>query len=190
MGRKDAPTENKAVTATHSGERVSSKAQEQLGKEATRIGYPLILKAVLAWCRECALCAIRMSCFRVSDSAQEAQQAFGIRMCTRKRFLEHPRHIDFRCLVTSTANHSSGRTRMQLQRRHQNCRGVAVPWDGCQRRKDLGMKVRARAGRRSGYQCGHSGFLMDQDGSLYFIEMNTAFSRAPGDGIGDGRRFD
>jgi len=33
--------------------------------------------------------------------------------------------------------------------------------------------------RRSVYQRGTVEFLMDEDGSMYFIEMNTAFSRDP-----------
>src|SRR6202007_228459 len=61
-----------------------------------------------------------------------------------------------------------------IQRRHQKLiEESPSPGVEAKRRKELGAKV-VRALEKIGYtNAGTVEFLMDQDGSLYFIEMNT-----------------
>jgi acetyl-CoA carboxylase biotin carboxylase subunit len=67
-----------------------------------------------------------------------------------------------------------GERECSIQRRHQKLiEESPSPGMDAKRRKELGMKV-VRALEKIGYtNAGTVEFLMDQDGSIYFIEMNT-----------------
>src|SRR5258708_6964587 len=74
--------------------------EEQLGKEASRIGYPLILKAVAGGGgRGMRIVRNQSELLAAYQTARsEAQQAFGNPDVYAERFLEHPRHIEFQVL--------------------------------------------------------------------------------------------
>src|SRR6267154_960533 len=153
------------------------EGEEQLGKEANRIGYPLILKAVAGGGGR-GMRVVRnqnelLSAYQTARS--EAQQAFGNPDVYAERFLEHPRHIEFQVLGDQHGKIIHlGERECSIQRRHQKLiEESPSPGMDAKRRKDLGMKV-VRALEKIGYtNAGTVEFLMDQDGSLYFIEMNT-----------------
>ena len=93
-----------------------------------------------------------------------------------EKFIEQPRHIEFQVLADQYGNVVSlGERECSIQRRHQKLLeespSVAVT-----------PELRAQHGRSTlsetlaaiGYvNAGTVEFLMDEDGSLYFIEMNT-----------------
>jgi len=122
MGEKDrARREVKAAGLPTSGKRRYRGRGRAAWKEAARIGYPLILKAVAGGGGR-GMRVVRnqgelLSAYQTARS--EAQQAFGNPDVYAERFLEHPRHIEFQVPATSTARLPSGRARMQHQRRHQ-----------------------------------------------------------------------
>src|SRR5467141_2832685 len=140
---------------------------EQLAKAAARIGYPLILKASAGGGGR-GMRVVRsqeelLAAYQTARS--EAQQAFGTPDVYAEKFLEHPRHIEFQVL---------GERECSIQRRHQKLvEQSPSPILDSKRRKDLGARV-VKALTEIGYtNAGTVEFLMDQDGSLYFIEMNT-----------------
>ncbi len=179
MGEKDrARREVKAAgLPTIPGSDGIVEGEEQLGKEAARIGYPLILKAVAGGGGR-GMRVVRnqgelLSAYQTARS--EAQQAFGNPDVYAERFLEHPRHIEFQVLGDQHGKIIHlGERECSIQRRHQKLiEESPSPGMDAKRRKELGMKV-VRALEKIGYtNAGTVEFLMDQDGSLYFIEMNT-----------------
>jgi acetyl-CoA carboxylase biotin carboxylase subunit len=179
MGEKDrARREVKAAgLPTIPGSDGIVEGEEQLGKEAARIGYPLILKAVAGGGGR-GMRIVRnqgelLSAYQTARS--EAQQAFGNPDVYAERFLERPRHIEFQVLGDQHGKIIHlGERECSIQRRHQKLiEESPSPGMDARRRKELGAKV-VRALEKIGYtNAGTVEFLMDQDGSLYFIEMNT-----------------
>jgi len=105
----------------------------------------------------------------------EAQQAFGTPDVYMERFLEHPRHIEIQVLGDQHGKViHMGERECTIQRRHQKLvEESPSPAMDAKRRKELGAKV-VKALEAVGYtNAGTVEFLMDEDGSLYFIEMNT-----------------
>jgi len=179
MGEKDrARREVKAAgLPTIPGSDGVVEGEEQLGKEAERVGYPLILKASAGGGGR-GMRVVRkqeelLSAYQTARS--EAQQAFGTPDVYMEKFLEFPRHIEFQVLGDQHGKVIHlGERECSIQRRHQKLvEESPSPVMDAKRRKELGaMVVKTLEG--IGYtNAGTVEFLMDQDGSLYFIEMNT-----------------
>src|SRR5256885_12001816 len=179
MGEKDrARREVKSAgLPTIPGSDGAIEGEEQLAKEAAKIGYPLILKAVAGGGGR-GMRVVRkqeelLSAYETARS--EAQQAFGTPDVYAERFLEHPRHIEFQVLGDQHGKVIHlGERECSIQRRHQKLiEESPSPGMDAKRRKELGARV-VCALEKIGYtNAGTVEFLMDQDGSLYFIEMNT-----------------
>jgi len=153
------------------------EGEEQLAKEAARIGYPLILKASAGGGGR-GMRVVRsqdelLAAYQTARS--EAQQAFGTPDVYAEKFLEHPRHIEFQVLGDQHGKVIHlGERECSIQRRHQKLvEESPSPVLDPNRRKELGAKV-VKALTDIGYtNAGTVEFLMDQEGELYFIEMNT-----------------
>jgi len=151
--------------------------EEQLSKEAARIGYPLILKAVAGGGgRGMRVVRKQEELLAAYETARsEAQTAFGNPDVYAEKFIERPRHIEFQVLGDQHGKiiHLWERE-CSIQRRHQKLvEESPSPVMDAKRRKDIGAKV-VKALEKIGYtNAGTVEFLMDEDGSLYFIEMNT-----------------
>jgi len=179
MGEKDrARREVKAAgLPTIPGSDGVVEGEEQLAKEAEHIAYPLILKAS-AGCGACGMRAVRkqeelLGAYQTARS--EAQQAFGTPDVYMEKFLEFPRHIEFQVLGDQHGKVIHlGERECSIQRRHQKLvEESPSPVMDPKRRKELGAMV-VKTLEAIGYtNAGTVEFLMDQDGSLYFIEMNT-----------------
>ena len=179
MGEKDrARREVKtAGLPTIPGSDGAIEGEEQLAKEAAKIGYPLILKAVAGGGGR-GMRVVRkqeelLSAYETARS--EAQQAFGTPDVYAERFLEHPRHIEFQVLGDQHGKVIHlGERECSIQRRHQKLiEESPSPGMDAKRRKELGARV-VKALENIGYtNAGTVEFLMDQSGEIYFIEMNT-----------------
>ncbi len=179
MGEKDrARREVKtAGLPTIPGSEGIVEGEDQLGKEAGRIGYPLIIKASAGGGGR-GMRVVRkqdelLAAYQTARS--EAQQAFGTPDVYAEKFLEHPRHIEFQVLGDQHGKVIHlGERECSIQRRHQKLvEESPSPVMDAKRRKDLGAKV-VKALAEIGYtNAGTVEFLMDEDGSMYFIEMNT-----------------
>ena len=151
--------------------------EEQLLKEAEKIGYPLILKAVAGGGgRGMRIVRKQEELVPMYQTARtEAGQAFGSPDVYAEKFIEHPRHIEFQVIGDSHGKVIHlGERECTIQRRHQKLLEESPsPAMDPKKRKDLGAKV-VRALEKIGYtNAGTVEFLMDEDGSIYFIEMNT-----------------
>ena len=105
----------------------------------------------------------------------EAAAAFGNGDLYMEKFIERPRHIEFQVLADEHGNVMSlGERECSIQRRHQKlveeAPSVKVTPELRERIGGILVKTLSSIGYMN---AGTVEFLMDEDGSLYFIEMNT-----------------
>jgi acetyl-CoA carboxylase biotin carboxylase subunit len=144
---------------------------------AKTVGYPVILKASAGGGGRG---------MRVIRSAQElpalfqaahteAANAFGNGDLYMEKFIERPRHIEFQVLADQHGTVLSlGERECSIQRRHQKLIEEAPSLQVTPKLREEIAKTLKRSLENVGYQnAGTVEFLMDEDGKLYFIEMNT-----------------
>jgi acetyl-CoA carboxylase biotin carboxylase subunit len=151
--------------------------ESDAAKAAKRIGFPLIVKASAGGGGRGMRVVRNLSELVPAFEAarNEAQQAFGTPDVYLEKFIERPRHIEFQVLGDKHGNVLHlGERECSIQRRHQKLiEESPSPIVNVATRNDLGAKVVA-ALKKIGYtNAGTVEFLRDEDGSFYFIEMNT-----------------
>ena len=144
---------------------------------AREVGFPVIVKASAGGGgRGMRVMRSEEEVPNLFQAAQsEAAAAFGNGDLYMEKFIEQPRHIEFQVLADQYRNVTSlGERECSIQRRHQKLLeespSVAVT-----------PELRARMGKvvsetlaAIGYvNAGTVEFLMDEEGKLHFIEMNT-----------------
>ncbi len=179
MGEKDrARREMKALgVPTVPGSDGVVEGEEQLAREAKKIGFPLIIKASAGGGgRGMRVVHKQEELLNAYETARsEAQQAFGTPDVYAEKF--HRASPAYRISSSwrpARQSDSSWRARVQHPAPASEVgRGIALARDGCQASEGTGPKV-VRALEKVGYtNAGTVEFLMDQDGSIYFIEMNA-----------------
>jgi len=144
---------------------------------AERIGYPLMLKAVAGGggkgMRMVTEAADLPSALRAARS--EADSAFGDSAVYLERRILAPRHIEVQLLADHYGTVVPFVEReCSIQRRHQKVveesPSLAVSADLRRRMTDAAAAVARQAGYTN---AGTIEFLLDEDGSFYFLEMNT-----------------
>jgi len=144
---------------------------------ARSVGYPVILKAVaggggkgMRICRS----ADELPKF-YEQASTEARNSFGNGDLYMEKFIERPRHIEFQVLADEHGNVMSlGERECSIQRRHQKLIEEAPSLKVNEKMRADIAKTLKRSLEHVGYQnAGTIEFLMDEDGQLYFIEMNT-----------------
>jgi acetyl-CoA carboxylase biotin carboxylase subunit len=105
----------------------------------------------------------------------EAANAFGNGDLYMEKFIERPRHIEFQILADEHGTVMSlGERECSIQRRHQKLIEEAPSLQVTPKMREEIAKTLKRSLEAVGYQnAGTVEFLMDEDGKLYFIEMNT-----------------
>ena len=110
------------------------------------------------------------------DSAvREATAAFGRGECFVERYLDRPRHVETQCLADSSGHVVVISTRdCSLQRRHQKLVEEApAPFLSAEQTQQLYASSKAIL-RLAGYVgAGTCEFLVGQDGTISFLEVNT-----------------
>jgi acetyl-CoA carboxylase biotin carboxylase subunit len=153
------------------------QGEEQLASTAAKIGYPLILKASAGGGGRGMRIVRRVEDLLAAYQAasSEAQQAFGNPDMYAEKFIEHPRHIEYQVLGDQHGQLIHlGERECSIQRRHQKLvEESPSPAIDAKQRKELGAKVVKALSKIAYTNAGTVEFLMDQDGSIYFIEMNT-----------------
>jgi acetyl-CoA carboxylase biotin carboxylase subunit len=144
---------------------------------ARSIGFPVILKASAGGGgRGMRVIRSEQELPQLFQAAQtEAANAFGNGDLYLEKFIERPRHIEFQVLADEHGNVISlGERECSIQRRHQKLIEEAPSLQMMPKlREEMGKTLR-RCLSAIGYQnAGTVEFLMDEDGKLYFIEMNT-----------------
>ncbi len=144
---------------------------------AKSVGYPVILKAVAGGGgRGMRICRSEHELPAMFHQAStEAANAFGNGDMYMEKFIERPRHIEFQVLADEHGNVMSlGERECSIQRRHQKLIEEAPSLQITPKlRAELGKTIE-RSLKDIGYwNAGTIEFLMDEDGKIYFIEMNT-----------------
>jgi acetyl-CoA/propionyl-CoA carboxylase biotin carboxyl carrier protein len=112
---------------------------------------------------------------RYESAVREAVAAFGRGECFVERYLDRPRHVETQCLADAHGNVVVVSTRdCSLQRRHQKLVEEApAPFLSSEQVALLYSSSKAIL-RRAGYRgAGTCEFLVGQDGSISFLEVNT-----------------
>ncbi|MBZ5647232.1 MAG: acetyl-CoA carboxylase biotin carboxylase subunit [Acidobacteriia bacterium] len=144
---------------------------------ARQVGFPVIVKASAGGGgRGMRVIRTEQELPNLFHAAQsEAAAAFGNGDLYMEKYVEHPRHIEFQILADKYRNVVSlGERECTIQRRHQKLleESPSVKMTPLLRQQIGDTLCSALA--EIGYEnAGTVEFLMDEDGSLYFIEMNT-----------------
>ncbi|MGO8718208.1 MAG: acetyl-CoA carboxylase biotin carboxylase subunit [Acidobacteriaceae bacterium] len=153
------------------------QSEEEALDWARQIGHPVILKASAGGggrgMRVVRSAEELPNFFRAART--EAQNAFGNGDLYMEKFIERPRHIEFQVLADEHGNVLSlGERECSIQRRHQKLIEESPSLQVTQKMRDEIAATLKRCLETIGYMnAGTVEFLMDEDGKLYFIEMNT-----------------
>lgn len=144
---------------------------------AEQIGFPLIIKAAAGGGgRGMKIVRDPTDLEKLLSVAQrEAESSFGNGAVYIERFIEKPRHIEFQIVADNYGNVVHlGERECSVQRRYQKLVEEAPsPGLSDAKRVEVGDRI-VEAMKKLGYtNVGTIEFLMDEDGELYFMEMNT-----------------
>ncbi len=146
-------------------------------KVAKKIGYPVIIKAVAGGGGRGMRVAHNDVTFarEFNQARNEAEKVFGNASVYIEKYLQNPRHIEFQILADSHGKTLHlGERDCSVQRRNQKLVEEAPsPFVTADLRKKMG-RAAVRAAQAADYvNAGTIEFLVDKDGSFYFMEMNT-----------------
>jgi len=151
--------------------------KEDALKTARRVQYPVIVKAAAGGGgRGMRVCHNDVRLISALMTCQaEAEASFGNSDVFVEKYLPEPRHIEFQILA-DTQGHviHLGERDCTIQRRHQKLiEESPSPAVDPKLRRKMG-ELAVRGAKAAGYvSAGTIEFLLDKDGSFYFIEMNT-----------------
>ncbi len=153
------------------------QSNARLAKEAARVGFPLLVKAVaggggkgMRVVREAGELAEA-----ITGARGEAENAFGDGRLMLERFLERPRHIEVQVFGDGHGScvHLFERE-CSVQRRYQKIIEESPSPFIDQATRDAMTAAAVRAAQAVGYvNAGTIEFIVDADGRFYFMEMNT-----------------
>ncbi len=152
-------------------------SEEEALEWAKVVGYPVILKAKAGGGgRGMRVVRTEQELPNLYQAASsEAAAAFGNGELYMEKFIEKPRHIEFQILADQHGHVIHlGERECSIQRRHQKLLEESPSLQvSPQLRAEIGDKL-VNSLKDIGYvNAGTIEFLMDEDGSLHFIEMNT-----------------
>jgi acetyl-CoA carboxylase, biotin carboxylase subunit len=144
---------------------------------ARQVGFPVIIKASAGGGGR-GMRIVRSEeelpgLFKAAQS--EAAAAFGNGDLYMEKFIERPRHIEFQVLADQYGNVVSlGERECSIQRRHQKLLEESPSTQVTPELREKIGAVLCKTLSEIGYvNAGTIEFLMDEDGSMHFIEMNT-----------------
>lgn len=150
---------------------------DTLKVEAKKIGTPLLIKATAGGGGKGMRVVYDLSEVdeALESAKREAMNAFGNDQVLLERYIQNPRHIEVQVLSDSHGNHFHLFEReCSIQRRHQKIieESPSVALDN-----DLRNRMTADATKISEHinylGAGTIEYILDEDGSYYFLEMNT-----------------
>jgi len=151
--------------------------EEKALRAAREIGFPVILKASAGGggrgMRIVARAEDVAAAFRAAQA--EATAAFGVPDVYIEKYVEAPRHIEIQILADSKGNIVHlGERECSIQRRHQKLLEEAPsPMMTEKLRRRMGRVAVEAAAAVQYVNAGTIEFLVNADGSFYFMEMNT-----------------
>ena len=153
------------------------ESSEEAIRLAKEIGFPVIIKAAAGGGGRGMRIVRREEdlASQLETAQSEALAAFKNGSVYIERYIERPRHIEIQVLADEHGNVIHlGERECTIQRRHQKLLEEAPsPVITPEQRERMGA-VAVKACREIGYSsAGTFEFLLDEDGSFYFMEMNT-----------------
>ena len=153
------------------------ESTEEARQIALEIGFPLIIKAAAGGGgRGMRIVREESELHGSLELAQtEALNAFKNGAVYIERYIERPRHIEIQVLADEHGNVIHlGERECTIQRRHQKLLEEAPSPAISRELRDKMGTVAVKACQEIGYSsAGTFEFLLDEDGSFYFMEMNT-----------------
>jgi len=148
-----------------------------LEREATRIGYPALIKASAGGGGKGMRIVEKAADFAaaLASCKREAASSFGDDRVLVEKYLVRPRHIEIQVFGDTQGNCVYLFERdCSVQRRHQKVLEEApAPGMPAERRAAMGQAA-VEAAKAVGYVgAGTVEFIAEQDGKFYFMEMNT-----------------
>ena len=159
------------------GTTTPARDASELAAFGRKAGYPILLKASAGGggkgMRRVDSEAEIAAAF--SRASAEARSSFGDGSVYAERLLERPRHIEVQIAADKRGNRVAvGERECSIQRRHQKVvEECPSPVVGDDLRKRLFAAALAAADAVDYDSCGTVEFLLAEDGSFYFLEMNT-----------------
>jgi 3-methylcrotonyl-CoA carboxylase alpha subunit len=153
------------------------QADATLAAESAKVGYPQLLKAAyggggkgmrVVWSEDEFATAL-------AGARREAQAGFGNDKMLIERYLTKPRHIEIQVFADNHGNAVYLAERdCSIQRRHQKVIEEAPAPNFSQQQREAMGEAAVKAAQAIDYRgAGTVEFLFDEDGSFYFMEMNT-----------------
>ena len=148
-----------------------------LAKEAARIGFPVLIKATAGGGGKGMKIVRAAAEFdgALASARREAQAGFGDDRVLIEKYLTSPRHIEIQVFGDTHGRVVSLFERdCSVQRRHQKVLEEApAPGMTAERRRAMGEAAVAAAQAIGYVGAGTVEFIAEQDGTFYFMEMNT-----------------
>ena len=152
-------------------------SEDEAVEWARQVGFPVIVKASAGGGgRGMRIVRNEEELPGLFKAAQaEAAGAFGNGDLYMEKYVERPRHIEFQVLADEHGNVVSlGERECSIQRRHQKLLEESPSTKVTPELRERIGKILCKSLSDIGYtNAGTIEFLMDQDGNLHFIEMNT-----------------
>ncbi|MBS3131718.1 acetyl-CoA carboxylase biotin carboxylase subunit [Candidatus Woesearchaeota archaeon] len=153
------------------------KDAKEAGKEAEKIGYPVILKASAGGGgKGMRVVRSEKEIEKSLTAAQnEALASFKDKSVYMEKYVEDPRHIEFQILADKSGNVIHlGERDCSIQRRHQKLvEESPSPALNEELREKMGSAAVRAVSSVKYLGAGTVEFLLDADGKFYFIEVNT-----------------
>ena len=148
-----------------------------LAREADAIGFPVLIKASAGGGGKGMRVVEQAGDFAAALAAarREAKASFGDDVVLLEKYLTEPRHIEMQVFADThgACVHLFERD-CSVQRRHQKVLEEApAPGMTASRRAEMGAAAIAAANAIGYVGAGTVEFIVDRDGTFYFMEMNT-----------------
>ncbi|UCV08039.1 acetyl/propionyl/methylcrotonyl-CoA carboxylase subunit alpha [Dechloromonas denitrificans] len=167
----------KAAVPLTPGYHGDDQSPELLHREADQIGYPVLIKAAAGGGGKGMRLVEKSDDFpdSLASCKREAASSFGNEHVLIEKYITRPRHIEIQVFADSQGNCVYLFERdCSVQRRHQKVLEEApAPGMTPERRRQMGEAAVAAAQAVGYVGAGTVEFIANQDGSFYFMEMNT-----------------
>ncbi len=144
---------------------------------ANKIGYPVILKASAGGGGRGMRIVEKPETIErnFKSASDEALAAFGNGDMFIEKYLQNPKHLEFQIICDKHGNVVHlGERECSLQRKHQKIVEEAPSASVTEKMRAEMGEMAVRFAKSIGYfSAGTIEFIMDEDGSYYFMEMNT-----------------